>query len=298
MHSLDREETVNLLVFLRTPTLTRQLAHLNVGGGVITYGLIAGVFRPFAGLTALTCLKLASDAGPAGAMSALFEGGPGSMSRLRVFHCTLNMGFNQLGGIGPVEGLLDLRSMAAACPNLQELSLRQCDGVFAQGVASPAEECRALRALTCLTSLTLRTDGVWLDSFFDDFASLTQLRELTLRAVYGEPPAVTWPRLHKLTALTNLQQLEAEPLIKVTPKLPWKYPVAADAPAGPNADGAPDADADAEEESQPQPALPPGVALHQLLSEVAGSEVLQRHAAHLISSHRSPMWVKSEDPGW
>jgi hypothetical protein len=174
-------------------------------------------------------------------------------------------------------------------------------------VASPAEECRTLRTLTCLTSLALRTDGGWLDSFFDDFASLTQLRELTLadgtrsRALYGDrgdPPVVTWPRLRKLTALTHLQQLEADPLIKVTPKLPWKYPVAADAPAGPNADGAPDADADAEEESHPQPALPPGVALHQLLSEVAGSEALQRHAAHLISSHRRAMWVKSEDPGW
>lgn len=305
MHSLDGDEASMLFLFM--PALKQQLVHLDIGRGVVTYGAPAEVYTSFAGLTALTCLKLDSDAGPAGAMSALFEGGPGSMSRLRVFHCRLNTGYNQLGGDDPVQGMLDLRAMAAACPNLQELSFAyQCDGVFAQGVASPAEECRALRALTCLTSLALRTDGGWLDSFFDDFATLTQLRELTLadgtrsRALYGdrgEPPAVTWQRLRKLTALTNLQQLEAEPLIKVSPKLPWKYPATADAPAGPT-DGAPNADADAEAESQPQPVLPPGVALHQLLSEVAGSEALQRHAAHLISSHRSPMWVKSEDPGW
>lgn len=288
------------------PALRKQLANLAIGSGVLTYGLPEDVYLPFVGLNALTRLKLNSDAGPPGAMSALFSGGRGSMPHLRVFHCRLNAGYNQLGSDGPVKGLFDLKAMAAACPGLQELSFAyQCDGIFAQGVSSPAAECRALRALTGLTSLALRTDAGWLESFFDDFASLVQLRELTLEdgvqtfALVGgrtQPPVVTWPRLRKLTALTNLQQLEAGPLIKVTPKLLWRYPEAADAPAGP-ADSQPSG-SDADAPAQPQPALPPGVALHQLLAEVAGSEALQRHAAHLIKSHRSPMWVKSEDPGW
>lgn len=131
----------------------------------------------------------------------------------------------------------------------------------------------------------------------------------------------------KLSALTNLQQLEAEPLIKVTPKLPWKPPAEAggdagdSAPAGPRAaagstdntntggggEEEEEVDEAAEEASRhvasaPQaeepPALPPGVVLHELLAQVAASEALQRHAAALIKAHKSSFWVKARDPGW
>lgn len=260
MHSLDYEEACMLVDTL--PELSKQLADLDIGRGMLIYGLPEDEYLSFADLTALTSLAIDSDAGPASAMSAMFSGGRGSMPHLKRFHCRMNTGCNQLSSDGPVQGLMDLTAMAAACPGLQELSFAdQWDGIFAQGVASPAAECCALRALTGLTSLALRTDAGWLECFFDNFASLVQLRELTLKdgtcsgTLYGraEQPVVTWSRLRKLTALTNLQQLEAEPLIKVTPKLPWKYPEAADAPAGP-ADSQPSG-SDADAPAQPQPAL-------------------------------------------
>jgi len=315
-HSLDKAQSLALTLTLLQ--MRQQLAHLDLGTGIIPHGMVAECFRPIASLSALTCLKLNALAGEAGSMSEMFSGGPGSLQKLKVFSCSLYAEKDQLGGGGHVKGLYDLRVMAAACPNLEQLTLSSSgrDGIFVHGTApSAAAECRALRSLSCLTQLSLRAHRSWLDGMFDDFASLAQLQVLVIDGDSFSfdqdraQAALTWPRLGKLTALTNLQEIDAKPLIAVTPQLPWSYPAAAGAPAGPASsqqDAASNvgAGADSSRSSSEvgfRPAastLPPGFALHQLLGEVAGSEPLQHHAAQLIKSHRSSGWVTPVDPGW
>lgn len=60
MHSLDGEEACMLVYTL--PALRKQLANLDIGSGLLTYGLPEDVYLPFAGLTALTSLAINSDA--------------------------------------------------------------------------------------------------------------------------------------------------------------------------------------------------------------------------------------------
>lgn len=224
MHSLRRNESFMLTLSLLQ--LRQQLAHLYIGTGIIPYGMPASSFKPIASLSALTYLSLDCDAGPAGAMSDMFSGGPGSLAQLKIFKCRLNRGYNALGIAAPVRRLYDMHAMAAACPNLEQLSLTGPDGIFAQGsAASPAAECRALRSLTRLNSLTLWAHPTWTDSMFvDTFATMLQLRQLSIDDSIGQTSgtALTWPRLGRLSVLTHLQELDAKPLIVVTPKQPWR----------------------------------------------------------------------------